>query len=180
MIKPFVFSSPTLRINFSDVEGLDISRIRKTAREKNLPGVNISYYRGVHWSRDNNKWKAAIDTERKQEYIGLFESEIEAPRTYDKVARYIFGDKAKTNFNGTEKLSLEKIRKDRHPFPSYFRGVSFRKDRNVWHAYIKSNGKRIFLGNHESEAEAALAYNREAAKLGRPLNIIPENVEHAL
>ena len=34
------------------------------------------------------------------------------------------------------------------------KGVSFRKDRNKWRAYITLNGKQIALGSFDTEAEA--------------------------
>jgi hypothetical protein len=47
---------------------------------------------------------------------------------------------------------------------SKYKGVSRHKKSNKWRARIMLDGKEIYLGEHESEEEAALAYN-EAAKL---------------
>jgi hypothetical protein len=52
-----------------------------------------SIYKGV--SNKSNKWQARI----KQFYIGLFNTELEAAIAYDEVAKRLFGDFAKTNFN---------------------------------------------------------------------------------
>ena len=47
---------------------------------------------------------------------------------------------------------------------SKFKGVTFNKRAKKWAANIKDN-KYMFLGYFEKEEEAALAYNREAARL---------------
>ena len=41
---------------------------------------------------------------------------------------------------------------------SGFRGVSWNKGANKWHAYIKVKGKRIHLGLFETAEEASTAY----------------------
>jgi hypothetical protein len=52
---------------------------------------------------------------------------------------------------------------------SQFMGVHWNKSDIKWRA--KCRGKQ--LGNHTKEEDAARAYNVEAERLGRPLNVIP-------
>jgi hypothetical protein len=47
---------------------------------------------------------------------------------------------------------------------SKFKGVSFRKDNNLWRAYITKDGKRTYLGDHATEVDAAMAYNKAASQ----------------
>lgn len=48
---------------------------------------------------------------------------------------------------------------------SGFKGVSYRKDRRKWGAYIKFNGKMIHLGRFIDREDAARAYDRKAIEL---------------
>jgi AP2 domain/HNH endonuclease len=45
---------------------------------------------------------------------------------------------------------------------SGFKGVSYAKDRNRWHAYIKVNQRRTSLGHYNTAEQAARAYDAAA------------------
>ena len=48
------------------------------------------------------KWCALIQVQGRGIYLGLFVSEIEAAKTYDRVARQYFGEFANTNFGASQ------------------------------------------------------------------------------
>ena len=53
---------------------------------------------------------------------------------------------------------------------SKFYGVSWDKSHNQWQAVIKVAGKKENLGFFDDEAEAARAFDKRAAELGRQTN----------
>ena len=48
---------------------------------------------------------------------------------------------------------------------SVYRGVSWSKSNNKWHAFIQKNGVLFHLGHYSSEREAAMVYNKKAKEL---------------
>jgi hypothetical protein len=65
---------------------------RKPARGK------TSSYKGVSKSAGCNKFRAQITVNRKVVYLGEYDSEIIAAKTYDEAAKAYFGDFANLNF----------------------------------------------------------------------------------
>lgn len=57
-----------------------------------------SSYRGVHWDTERRKWSVEIKLNRKKIFLGRFEDEVFAAKTYDCAAREYFGDFASPNF----------------------------------------------------------------------------------
>ncbi|MFJ7407045.1 MULTISPECIES: AP2 domain-containing protein [unclassified Lysinibacillus] len=50
-----------------------------------------SKYKGVCWSKRNNKWVAAIKKNGKQKHLGYFKSEDEAAKAYNNATIDLFG-----------------------------------------------------------------------------------------
>jgi hypothetical protein len=69
---------------------LQVSQILKEKK----PGT--SRFRGVHRAGDG--WVARIKLDGIQEYLGIFDSEIEAAKAYDERAKIIHGPYARLNF----------------------------------------------------------------------------------
>lgn len=57
-----------------------------------------SRFKGVCWDKNGHRWKAHIGYQGKRVHLGYFVDEEEAARAYDRVARTLFGEFARTNF----------------------------------------------------------------------------------
>ncbi len=57
-----------------------------------------SKYKGVHWEKNRNKFRARITYNGKNIHLGMFENEIDAARAYDKAAKKFFKEFAYLNF----------------------------------------------------------------------------------
>lgn len=62
------------------------------------PYGKASKYKGVYWSKAANKWYSQMVVDGKCNYIGLFESEVQAAKEYDKLAIKLQGKFAYLNF----------------------------------------------------------------------------------
>lgn len=69
----------------------------RSQNNMNRPNINgISQYKGVY--RNKNKWCAQIQINSKKIYLGRFDSEVVAAKTYDNKAKELFGEFGKLNF----------------------------------------------------------------------------------
>lgn len=57
-----------------------------------------SLYKGVHWYKAMNVWRAKIQCDNISHHLGNFENEIDAAKAYDKAAKQLHGKFAKLNF----------------------------------------------------------------------------------
>lgn len=62
-----------------------------------LAGGGTSRYKGVSFHEKTNKWRSRIFMNRKEEHIGMFASESDAAKAYNKKAKELFGDFACLN-----------------------------------------------------------------------------------
>jgi len=66
-------------------------------RNSKKPKGCSSNFKGIYWNKKVKKWQAQIQYKGNKIYLGLFEDEIEAAKTYDKKAIELFGEFARTN-----------------------------------------------------------------------------------
>ena len=60
--------------------------------------IGLSKYKGIHYHKKNNKWRACINTTNSRIHIGMFTNEEDAARAYDAKAKELFGEFAYLNF----------------------------------------------------------------------------------
>jgi len=92
-----------------DNDGLNNQRsnLRPATRSQNnanrRKGAGFSSrFKGVSWAKREGKWDARIKSGGRQRYLGLFESEEAAARSYDAAATELFGEFACLNFPVSE------------------------------------------------------------------------------
>jgi len=62
------------------------------------PRRGTSAYKGVSWEKRRCKWRAQIEYNYRNRFIGNFSDEVDAARAYDAAAREYFGEFAYLNF----------------------------------------------------------------------------------
>lgn len=62
-------------------------------------------------------------------------------------------------------MQQQNFNKKKYKGSSAYKGVSFRKDKNKWAAYIRKDGTLKHLGFYDDEKEAGKAYNSAAETL---------------
>lgn len=95
--------SNNFQVDHKDNDGLNNKRsnlrlatkIQNDRNRKSYKGT--SKYKGVWFSKRDQKWKSTIYVNRKQINIGTFINEIDAAKAYDKKAKELFGEFAKLN-----------------------------------------------------------------------------------
>lgn len=71
----------------------------KSTQQKNkriIQSNNTSGYKGVYFNKKNNNWKAMIKVNKKNIYLGYYNTTIEASKAYDK---YIIDNKLENKKN---------------------------------------------------------------------------------
>ncbi|CAM9403110.1 unnamed protein product [Ectocarpus sp. 12 AP-2014] len=77
-----------------------------THRRRGRRGKSV--YRGVCVTREG-KWRAVIYKERKQLYLGVYESEVDAAKAHDRAARFHFADSAVCNFDSEHEADRQAV-----------------------------------------------------------------------
>lgn len=78
-------------------ENLRVCTARENRLNRKKSKNKTSKYKGVHWNKDNSKWRAKITVNDKSISLGCFITELEAAEAYNKSALTYFGKYAKLN-----------------------------------------------------------------------------------
>ena len=133
------------------------SKAAKAAKAKK------SAFTSVTQDRRTGRWRADIQHDKRQVYVGTFGSEEAAARARDRVAIHL-GRKTGLNFPAADyKAEAEQLRRmDRQALltqlrpdvegTSQYRGVSFNKSKGKWQTRIwDETGKLLHLGSFQQE-----------------------------
>lgn len=130
-----------------------------------------SKFKGVNWHKKSGKWQARIKFERKIYHLGLFTLEQDAAHAYNEAAKKYFGEFARLNpipadwvisTHNPQNLCQIRRGKNKVKCTSKYKGVGRVRKSGKWTARIKVDGKLKYLGDHDTEEAAALAYNAAA------------------
>jgi len=101
MYKVLLDPSKNIHVHFKNKNSLDLQRNNvqlmtlSADRHNKLHRTHkTSKYKGVSWNNQKKNWRAYIRTT----YLGSYKSELEAAYVYDKAAKEVFGEFARTNF----------------------------------------------------------------------------------
>lgn len=88
------------------------SNLRICSKEFNNKNVkinskNISGYKGVHFSKNNRKWRANISFNNKIIYLGYFETPERAAQAYDEASKKYHDEFGVTNLELKERKPIE-------------------------------------------------------------------------
>ena len=131
-----------------------------------------SKYEGVLWNTDEKAWEAMGAKHGERVLLGCFHSEEDAARAVDDhlielgLSRKHFPEEGEVRQASVETASQ-------------FVGVKRNPKSKRWGAEIKIDGKKAHLRYHDSEEEAARAYDERAAALDRPVNFPTEGQAQA-
>ncbi|KAH1030367.1 hypothetical protein J1N35_042541 [Gossypium stocksii] len=170
-------------------------RVRKTQNQKCISSNantsrRSSIYRGVtrhRWTGrfeahlwDKTSWNNIQNKKGRQVYLGAYDSEEDAARTYDLAALKYWGPKTTLNFPveryGKEIEEMNKVSKEEYLASlrrrssgfsrgiSKYRGVARHHHNGRWEARIGRvfGNKYLYLGTYNTEEEAAAAYDMAA------------------
>jgi len=121
-----------------------------------------SRFKGVSWHSKDKLWHAQIRHDTKIKFIGAFEVEETAAAAYNHYAQLLFKEFAVLNEVAPVNFMAQRVIKKKGA--SKYRGVTFRKNKNMWVSRITVAGKRLELGYFKTEEEAAIAYNKAFEK----------------
>jgi AP2 domain len=99
-----ILNAENKTVDHKNGNGLDNRRInlRVCSQGNNVRNKRktkgLSKYKGVYWSKRDQRWQASIRVDYKNKFLGSFGNEEDAARAYDTAALTYFGEFARLNF----------------------------------------------------------------------------------
>jgi len=94
---PNVVDHKNRKVNDNRIENLRVASNADNVRNQSLKKSNTSGFKGVHFSKQKNKWIANIRTDTGRVHLGFFSCKLEAAKAYDNAAYKYHGEFAMTN-----------------------------------------------------------------------------------
>jgi hypothetical protein len=82
------------------LENLRVSTNAENCRNQGPRRNNRSGFKGVHWSKQHDKWRASICVNYRVKHLGLFDNPTDAALAYNEAATRFHGSFAYTNAIG--------------------------------------------------------------------------------
>jgi len=139
-------------------EAIDLAPFRST---------NNAGYQGVSWNSSSRNYTASITVDSVRRHLGYFDTAEEAAQAYARAYLTQNGrppagssasrvaDKFRQKEEGKEAIDLELFRSTNN---AGYQGVSLKSSSRKYHAEIRLNGGRRYLGGFDTAEEAAQAY----------------------
>ena len=124
-----------------------ITEERAIAISESLMAKRKSKYKGVTINGAGH-WTSLKTFNGKSYNIGVFDTEEEAKIAHDLA---------------TEEWCIERQKLIKESRSSKHKGVAFNKSKKKWEAFIRMNGKHIYLGTYKTEDEAVQARDKGIA-----------------
>lgn len=154
------FKKHPMLYQIDHVDGNGLNNIRNNLRivtnrvnSQNKHVEMTSCFPGVSWADHAEKWRARIQVDGKYKHLGYFVDEKKAYLTYQHAVKQV-----------EKGLSFDEISVHSAKFSSNYRGVTWHKASNKWHAQIYINGKKKYLGSFTDEFEAHLTVEEAREK----------------
>jgi phage anti-repressor protein len=135
-------------------------------------------YKGVFWTTEKAKWRAALKHDYKEVFLGYFDTELEGAKVYNDYALYLNQTK-NTNYSLNDILNYtttprdiiaENAAKVNNSKTSLYNGVCYDTRRNYYAVSIKYKGKSYHLGRSNDQLECAKLYNQQALYFNNTYN----------
>jgi hypothetical protein len=125
-------------------------------------------YRGVSKPTKSDKWVAQIKKDKKDYYLGCFETDLQAAVAYNLKAIELYGE----NYLYLNKINIDKNSQEYKDILDIiyskelkYNGVTKRTGRKYWTAKISINKQVVCLGQFENKIHAVIAYNLKIIEL---------------